>query len=59
MGKPYAVVDEAESVSKVYEALLRGDGAVVVAKAGRPHAVLTKIDLIEFFASSQQVGVTV
>ncbi|MBO9540016.1 cystathionine beta-synthase [bacterium] len=59
MGRPYAVVDESEPVSKVYEALLRGDGAVVVSKAGRPHGVLTKIDLIEFFASSQQVGVTV
>ncbi|MNY19381.1 CBS domain protein [compost metagenome] len=59
MGRPYAVVDESEPVSKVYEALLRGDGAVVVSKGGRPHGVLTKIDLIEFFASSQQVGVTV
>lgn len=53
MGSPYAMVDESESLSKVSDALLRGDGAVIVAKHGKPSGVLTKIDLIEFFAGAQ------
>ncbi|MNK83956.1 hypothetical protein D3C87_1037930 [compost metagenome] len=55
MGRPYAVVDEAESLSKVSDALLKGDGAVLVAKHGKPSGVLTKIDLIEFFAGAQSL----
>lgn len=53
MGRPYAVVDESESLSKVSDALLRGEGAVILAKHGNPSGVLTKIDLIEFFAGAQ------
>jgi cystathionine beta-synthase len=59
MGRPYAVVDEGESVGRVYDALLRGDGAVLISRVGRPVSVLTKIDLIEYFAGAQKVGVTV
>jgi len=50
MGPAYRQVDEGEPVQRVYEALLRGDGAVVVMQAGKPCAVLTKIDLIQHFA---------
>ena len=58
MGRPYAAIEEGEPVSRVYEALLRGDGAVVVTQKGHPMGVLTKIDLIEYFADSQKTGVT-
>lgn len=53
MGRPYALVDESEDLARVYDALLRGDGAVLVSKHGKPSGVLTKIDLIEFFAGAQ------
>ncbi len=52
MGRPYAAVEESETLSRVYGALLRGDGAVVVTRNGHPSGVLTKIDLIEFFAGA-------
>ncbi|HEY9857357.1 MAG TPA: pyridoxal-phosphate dependent enzyme, partial [Stenomitos sp.] len=57
MGRPYATVEETEPVGKVYEALLRGDGAVIVTVGGRPSGVLTKIDLIEYFTGAEKVGV--
>lgn len=59
MGRPYAAIEDVEPVTRVYDALLRGDGAVVVTKNGHPIGVLTKIDLIEYFADSQKVGVNV
>lgn len=58
MGRAYATVEESESVSKVYEALLRGDGAVIVTVQGRPTGVLTKIDLIAYYTGSEKVGVS-
>ena len=53
MGPAYRQIDEHDPVQKVYEALLRGDGAVVVTRGGKPRAVLTKIDLIHHFAHDE------
>ena len=49
MGNPMPVLDEAASANEAYRRLSSTDAAVVVTKDGVPAAVLTKIDLIDYW----------
>jgi cystathionine beta-synthase len=51
MQPPLPAVDADSSVEQVYEGLSGGSGAVVVVSAGRPTAILTRSDLLEFLAA--------
>jgi cystathionine beta-synthase len=50
MGPPLPAVDAADSVHDVYADLAGGGAAVVVTQAGKPAAVLTRSDLLEYLA---------
>ena len=50
MGPPLPAVDANDSVDEVFADLTGGGAAVVVVRAGRPLAVLTRSDLLEFLA---------
>ena len=50
MDAPLPAVDVADSVEEVYADLAGGGAAVVVAREGRPVAVLTRSDLLEYLA---------
>ena len=50
MDPPLPAVDENDSVHDVYGDITRGGAAVLVARAGRPAAVLTRSDLLEYLA---------
>jgi len=51
MQPPLASVDAAASVDEVFAELTGSGGAVVVGRAGRPVAILTRSDLLEFLAA--------
>ncbi|MBI4172478.1 MAG: CBS domain-containing protein, partial [Actinobacteria bacterium] len=48
MGPPLASVDVHESVDQVYRDLSGRSAAVVIAAAGRPAAILTRSDLLDY-----------
>jgi cystathionine beta-synthase len=48
MGPPLASVDVGESLDQVYRDLSGRNSAVVVASAGRPAAILTRSDLLDY-----------
>ena len=50
MQPPLRAVDADASVNEVYEGLSGGSGAVVVGIAGKPAAILTRSDLLDFLA---------
>ena len=50
MDPPLPAVDAGDPVEDVYADLSRGGAAVVVARSGRPAAVLTRSDLLEYLA---------
>jgi cystathionine beta-synthase len=50
MDAPLPAVDVTDSVEEVYADLTGGGSAVVVARDGRPQAVLTRSDLLEYLA---------
>ena len=50
MDPPLPAVDAKDSVHEVYGDLTRGGAAVLVAREGRPAAVLTRSDLLEYLA---------
>jgi cystathionine beta-synthase len=50
MQPPLHAVDVGESVDDVFADFTRGNGAVVVARSGRPAGVLTRSDLLEYLA---------
>lgn len=49
MGKPLPVVDLQVEISEAYRLLLAGAGALLAAEEGVPRAVITRIDLIDFY----------
>ena len=51
MQPPLATVDAAASVDEVFAELTGSGGAVLVGRAGRPVAILTRSDLLEFLAA--------
>jgi cystathionine beta-synthase len=51
MQPPLATVDAAASVDEVFSELTGSGGAVLVGRAGKPVAILTRSDLLEFLAS--------
>ena len=51
MQPPLATVDAAASVDEVFAELTGSGGAVLVGRAGKPVAILTRSDLLEFLAS--------
>jgi cystathionine beta-synthase len=53
MQPPLATVDAAASVDEVFAELTGSGGAVVVGRAGRPVAILTRSDLLEFLAAQR------
>jgi cystathionine beta-synthase len=53
MQPPLATVDAAASVDEVFTELTGSGGAVVVGRAGRPVAILTRSDLLEFLAAQR------
>ncbi len=50
MGRGLPEVPDAEDVAELYRMLLAGTGAVLVLHDGAPRAVLTRIDMINFYA---------
>ena len=50
MDPPLPAVDAKDSVHEVYRDITRGGAAVLVARDGRPAAVLTRSDLLEYLA---------
>jgi cystathionine beta-synthase len=50
MGPPLPAVAETDSVDQVFADLAGGGAAVVVVREGRPAAVLTRSDLLEYLA---------
>ena len=53
MSPPLAAVDATDSLDQVYADLSGRSAAVVVAAAGRPAAILTRSDLLEYLAHSR------
>jgi cystathionine beta-synthase len=49
MGKPLPVIDLETRVSEANRLLMAGSGALIAAERGVPKAVITRIDLIDFF----------
>ncbi len=49
MAPPMPEMDEHTDLSQLYRHLLAGSGGVVVTSAGAPKAVLTRIDLIDYY----------
>jgi predicted transcriptional regulator len=50
MGPPLPAVDDGESLREVYEEIAGGGAAVLVVRGGRPSAVITRSDLLEYLA---------
>ena len=50
MGLPMPQVEEAIDVAEVYRYLMAGYSGVIVGNGGRPHGLLTRIDLADFWA---------
>jgi predicted transcriptional regulator len=50
MGPPLPAVAASDSVDEVFADLAGGGAAVVVVRDGRPTAVLTRSDLLEYLA---------
>src|SRR5207344_1328812 len=53
MQPPLATVDAGASVDEVFAELSGSGGAVVVGRAGKPVAILTRSDLLEFLAAQR------
>ena len=53
MQPPLATVDAAASVDEVFAELTGSGGAVVVGRAGKPVAIITRSDLLEFLAAQR------
>jgi cystathionine beta-synthase len=51
MQPPLATVDAGASVDEVFAELTGSGGAVVVGRAGKPVAIITRSDLLEFLAA--------
>ncbi|HVO39539.1 MAG TPA: cystathionine beta-synthase [Spirochaetia bacterium] len=51
MGKPLPTIDMDTDISEAYRLLLSGASALIAAENGVPRSVLTRIDLIDFYAS--------
>ncbi|HXW77703.1 MAG TPA: cystathionine beta-synthase [Candidatus Eremiobacteraceae bacterium] len=52
MGRPFPVLDAESEVEQAYKSLSLGHSAVVVASAGKPVGVLTKMDIITYLSGS-------
>ena len=52
MGQPFPVLADDAEVEQAYKALSLGHSAVVVAAAGKPAGVLTKMDIITYLSSN-------
>jgi cystathionine beta-synthase len=50
MGKPLLTIDICTEISEAYRLLLSGNNAVIMTENGEPKSVLTRIDLIDFYA---------
>lgn len=50
MGKPLPTLDVDTDVAEAYRLLLAGHNAVIATVDGRPHAVVSRIDLIDYFS---------
>jgi len=53
MQPPLAAVDAAASIDEVFQELTGTGGAVLVGQAGRPVAIVTRSDLLEFLAAQR------
>jgi cystathionine beta-synthase len=58
MQPPLAAVDAAASIDDVFQELTGAGGAVLVGQAGRPVAIVTRSDLLEFLAARRTQGAT-
>jgi predicted transcriptional regulator len=54
MDAPLSQVDVDSSIDDAFEPLLRGEQAVLVVEAGKPFAVISRADLLEFVAHRGQ-----
>ena len=52
MGKPLPALEESTEVAEAYRLLLTGSGAILVLRDGSPATVVSRIDLIEFWAAA-------
>jgi cystathionine beta-synthase len=53
MQPPLAAVDAAASIDEVFQELTGAGGAVLVGQAGRPVAIVTRSDLLEFLSAQR------
>jgi cystathionine beta-synthase len=53
MEPPLPAIEAGESVDRVFADLAGGNPAVVVAESGKPVAVLTRADLLEYLAHNR------
>jgi cystathionine beta-synthase len=56
MGKPLATLDEATDVSEAYRVLLSGTAGIVVTDNSVPVGVITRTDLINYWASQREAS---
>ncbi len=50
MESPFPTIEASEHIDAAFEALLGGASALVVTEEGRPAAIITRLDLLEFMA---------
>lgn len=53
MGKPFPLVNESTDIQEIYRLLLGAHPAVIVARKGTAFAILTRLDLIDFWTSGR------
>jgi predicted transcriptional regulator len=56
MGRPLPVVDAEADLAEAYRLLLAGHPGLIVAQAGRPWGIITRIDLVRYWLHGTEKG---
>ena len=54
MGKPLPSLDENTDISEAYRVLLSGSTGIIVKRAGKPVGFISRMDLVNHFASEKK-----
>ncbi len=54
MGKPLPIIEEKISIDEAYRAFLSGSDGIIVARNGNPIGIVTRADLIDFWAKGRE-----
>lgn len=54
MGKPLPQIEDSIDISEHYRLLLSGYGGVIVRRGGVPYALLSRIDLVNFWTKNRK-----